>query len=564
MKTLKKLLPFVLALHACARPLPGWDAQHPTPQGPPPPELRAPDDKERLTTPRPHFSWRLPPGETAGVLELCRDPECKRVLVRHEARDGWTPDVDLPSGPAFWRVFGKSGDLVGKEATPARPIAIDTTITWTGKHVEGVFPRSNSEYGKRLVPKLDAAVELYAKILKVPLPSGTTLVLFYGSDEAYLYSHGRGAPIDHEAGFASEQRRDSSGQYIVGAPPTAVHVKFGVHDGFDDDPEANGFVEEVALHELAHAVQFTGVFHYHDLPAWWVEGLSDLLASRALRDIFGVPYARQFSLASRSRNVMYLHEKHKLVPLDELFTFESTRPHSADPVTVAALYAESYCLLHFLDVEQPEAFGRLMQSVANMQSLHGSTTQLRQLTGDLGAFEQRWLAALAQEPLLPWAATSERVELRVAGNELVVTASPQQFNTVRYVGPTVAPPVPPAVGDQLEATLDVHAGDEPGSCLFVHGVNGSYVACVGNSGNARLFRLMRHSEVVAQAKMQKGLIVPGTAHRLSLALGADHWILRLDDSDVLDARPPTGGVDAWGVSAFDGRSHYRDVQLKSP
>ncbi|HEX4457951.1 MAG TPA: hypothetical protein VIA18_08265, partial [Polyangia bacterium] len=215
-------------------------------------------------------------------------------------------------------------------------------------------------------------------------------------------------------------------------------------------------------------------------------------------------------------------------------------------------------------IEQPEAFARLMHSVANMQSVHGSTVQLRQLTGDLGAFEQRWLTALANEKLLPWAATSDRVDLRVAGNALSVTASPKQYNVVRYVGPTVAPPAPPAFDDKLEATLDVHAGDEPRSCLFVHGVNGNYIACVNNGGHARILRLMQHSQILAQGNIAKGLLAPGAQHRLSLELGLEHWILRLDDAVVLDAKPPTIGIDAWGVAAYDGRSHYRDVQLVKP
>jgi hypothetical protein len=559
----KTPLVLLLGLSGCASSVAAWDPQHPTPQGPPPPALRSPAALERVTTARPRFTWRLPPGESSVIVEVCRDRGCKRVVVRHEihGRESWTPDGDLPSGPAYWRAFGKSGELVGEQPSEARALAIDTNVSWSGAHVEVIVPASNSDYGKRLVPKLDAAAELYAKILNIRLPPGTVPLLFYGSDEAYLLSHGRSAPIAHEAGFASEQARDSQGQYIVSARSSAVHVKFGVQDGIDDDPDASGLLEEVALHELAHAVQFTGVFHYHDLPAWWVEGLSELLASRAKRDIFGVPFERQFSLARRARLVERLHATHKMVPLTDLLTFESTRPHSSDPETVAALYGESFCLLHFLDVEQPEAFGRLMQSVANMSSLHGSTTQLRQLTGDLSAFESRWLTALAKEPLAQWNSGSDRVELRTTADELVLAAPAGEIGPAVYVGPTVGAAPAPTSGERVEATVDVHAGDALSACLWLRGGGGNYAACIYAKGSARLIHLEKKSQILAQAKFLPLQLGPGTPHRLSLELGHERWTLRLDDVEVLSAAAPAASVSAWGVAADNGRSHYRDVHL---
>jgi hypothetical protein len=539
-----------------------WDPQHPTPQGPPSPALKSPAASDRVTNSRPHFSWRLPAGEKSAVVEVCRDAACNRVVAKGEAAREWTPDQDLPSGMVYWRAFGKDGDLVGKQASETRPLAVDTSVSWTGKHVEVIVPLSASRFGEQLAPRLDRAVELYAKVLGVAVPPASIPVLFYTTDEAYERAHARSAPIAHEAGFAFFPRQDSSGAPIVGGPRLGCHVKFGAQDGIGDDPDATGVIEEVALHELAHAVEFLAVPRYMDLPAWWTEGLSDLLACRAMREILGVPLERQRLLSSRVRLVDALARSGKLVPLTELVNFESGKPHTLDPVRMFALYAESFYLLHFLEAEQPERFAATLRAVANMTALRGATSQLRDLTGDLDSFQKRWLAAVGGEHLASWQPLSERSDVRTTPAELVLNAPPGIIGAAAYSGPSVTLASSPRVGDAIEAVVDVHAGDEPVGCLLVAGARANYVACANNR-NARLLRLrVPQSDTLASANIPAGAMATGTQHKLALEIGAERWTLRLDDEVVLEAAPPREELRAWGVAAVSGRSHYRGAHLR--
>src|SRR6185312_6037571 len=63
-----RLLLLGLLAGGCAH-APAWDPQHPTAEGPPAPRLGSPSADDHVTAARPTFSWHLPAGVAAGVLE---------------------------------------------------------------------------------------------------------------------------------------------------------------------------------------------------------------------------------------------------------------------------------------------------------------------------------------------------------------------------------------------------------------------------------------------------------------------------------------------------------------
>ena len=499
-----------------------------------------------MTAARPTFSWHLPAGVAAGVLELCRDRACARPFLERGAAVSFTPSADLPSGMIYWRVRGKSGGLVGKPSA-IRALAVDTTVTWSGRYVDVVVPASDSAFGQRLVPLLDRAVDEYVQYLGVSAPSQKVPIFFYVTDAAYLQAR-RDVPPKHEAGFTLMPASVWDRRH-----PLGCHIRYGTRLT-SDDAATTGDVESIVLHELAHAVAFEAMPLYQQLPAWWIEGMSDLLSSKAMADIWHVPLERQPLMSERLRFAV----REKSIPLDELLSLEhGTISAVADPEHVGMVYAEGFALLQYLDSpshpDRQRAFREVVKSIASLSKLTSATKQLKELVHDLKKFEFEWRTALAETTIFPW---MSEAQLRVSPAEVEVGAWPAHLAIAYFGGATAAEPGRLAPGDRVEALVDVHAGDEPSGCLVVSTADRArYGFCANDRGKARLVRLGEPTQKVATGTVPSGLFAPGARARLSLELRADRWIGSVDGNVAIDVAAPAAAA-MWGVAADSGHAHF--------
>jgi hypothetical protein len=90
-----------------------------------PPRPIAPLSTATATSRRPTLRWELAVGTEGARVELCRDRACSTVLETLEV-DGTSarPTTDLPAGMLFWRLFGRTGGLVGVDASPTWQLRI--------------------------------------------------------------------------------------------------------------------------------------------------------------------------------------------------------------------------------------------------------------------------------------------------------------------------------------------------------------------------------------------------------------------------------------------------------
>src|SRR5262245_643599 len=94
-----------------------WDPAHPTPGGPPPPELGTPSPGETFETARPTFRWRLPRGVDEARLNIARGGLCDEAVETLTVRGEQTvPTRDLPSGAYRLCIRSVAGAHVGRHA----------------------------------------------------------------------------------------------------------------------------------------------------------------------------------------------------------------------------------------------------------------------------------------------------------------------------------------------------------------------------------------------------------------------------------------------------------------
>ena len=78
------------------------------------PRAIAPLSTMRVTSQRPTLRWELAAGTDGARVELCADRACAAPLETIDvAGTSVRPSVALPRGPVFWRVRGRTGDVVG-------------------------------------------------------------------------------------------------------------------------------------------------------------------------------------------------------------------------------------------------------------------------------------------------------------------------------------------------------------------------------------------------------------------------------------------------------------------
>jgi hypothetical protein len=85
----------------------------------PAPRLIAPLSTARVTRMNPTLHWELAAGTDGARIEICKERDCSTILATFDATgiNGTVP-MDLPAGVAYWRAYGKSGDLIGCTPTP--------------------------------------------------------------------------------------------------------------------------------------------------------------------------------------------------------------------------------------------------------------------------------------------------------------------------------------------------------------------------------------------------------------------------------------------------------------
>ncbi len=95
----------------------------------PAPAPSSPSRRARFDYANPRFAWRPVAGAAAYLLEVCRDPDCGR-LVRRAAgltEATWHPE-DLPAGELYWRVSAVSPSGLDGYPSRAVPFAVDSAV----------------------------------------------------------------------------------------------------------------------------------------------------------------------------------------------------------------------------------------------------------------------------------------------------------------------------------------------------------------------------------------------------------------------------------------------------
>ena len=82
-----------------------------------PPQPVSPPSVSWVNGSRPHFTWRLPPGATGAILEICPSRGCVTNVQTYEALGELDPP-DLAPGVWYWRLRSKTADSIGKAYSP--------------------------------------------------------------------------------------------------------------------------------------------------------------------------------------------------------------------------------------------------------------------------------------------------------------------------------------------------------------------------------------------------------------------------------------------------------------
>lgn len=385
-----------------------WDPAHPTPGGPPPPELLSPAPGETFNEARPIFRFRLPRGVDGARLTIAHSSLCGDVVMNLEARGGEVaPARDLPSGTYWICIRSSAGERTGRSA-PSRRFAVNLKVVSVGKHVDVIVPREQKEIADRLAALGDRAIERYAEILGVPVPEYKCRVYFYLTKTT----------IDEIAM-----------QWIHGKPETPAYTNWQIGSHILwwqrlDRPVADalGDTEHTVLHELAHSFGGKQLLLYGDHPRWLVEGMAEILPDMAFERAGGeLPpenVARLYELR-KSR------DERRLIPLAELLEIERNKPFN-DKKRMGLFYLEVYSLMHYLDTQKHDRFRAFLREVAGMRGFLGTwriNRAFRRAFGEPAALEKAWLDAAASEKLAPWWSRKGEVR-RLADGALVLDTAP--------------------------------------------------------------------------------------------------------------------------------------------
>jgi hypothetical protein len=322
--------------------------------------------------------------------------------------------------------------------------------------------------------------------------------------------------------------------------------------------DAAGWLETVAVHELAHSFQMRRVAGYPSHPAWWTEGIAEWLAERALGPE-DPTLARLPALAGRIHFLRRELQRGHNLSLRQLLQVRAQSAWRLDDESLT-FYAEAYALLRFLDAPEDPArrrrfrdFVRAVERDPDGRAAAGLNARFERTFGDLGALERAWLAWIRSAPLTPW--WRRRGELRVLSDGALVLDAPGGH--AAWALHTAAPV---ATGARLEARLNARPGRR-GSAGFVLGdCDGKpcHLVLFDEAGGVGLFeeaegRIRRLSESKAAANALDG------PHRIAVEVGWNRVTPVVDGvpSPPLRVAVPLG--EAWGVAGVDGHYEIREV-----
>jgi hypothetical protein len=289
-----------------------------------------------------------------------------------------------------------------------------------------------------------------------------------------------------------------------------------------------------------------------------VEGLADVLAERAITD---TPDALPPPNPLESQRVRVarraLAEGH-FIRVEDLLTDAYSSWSNPDGHDVSLHYAESYCLVRFLDgADHPERQKQFRELAGGAVKMNGFALATRinravhRLMGDGAAFERELEQWVRTTPLYPWENLAGDVR-PLDADRFVLDTGPKQAGLALAEAPA-------QVGDRVDVDLESVDAKEVGVVFAARAPDDFWVfshvdrkLVLGRFNNKRFVPLATRRVDAPTSR----------ARHLSVELGDHQVIVRADDWPEWK-QPMTDAVDGrWGLFSYDGETRI-DRAIKS-
>jgi hypothetical protein len=430
-----------------------------------------------------------------------------------------------------------------------------------GRRISVFAPGEERAAAKRIADMGDAQIARMAEDLGLALPATRFKIFLYATEEEYAAAE---EPRTHgvfRKNLAFTYARDAE-----------VHMVFQPRPGRGGEGgDAPGMLEALAMHELAHALQYKTVASYDEQPAWLSEGVADLMSERALaggdRSLIGtVPWYADFY-----HDVGEAIDIGTFVPLERLLA-EGVQVDDDQDRQVR--YGTSYALVRLLDDPSSDerrarfrAFLREVsqyrpgEDVANrvnvrFRELFGTPVKGGEGVASLIRLERDLVASVKRAELFPWQTLYK--DVRATSDGWIIMDS---FPRSSAVALSSAPPLAGRAVIRAKVVIADGPGRQADIIFGYRARNDFYKLAFGSEGFVSLLRFDGEWRRIAQATVAPELLAPGAPHDLEVAIDVARLAAKVDGRPVFKftIRDRTFGAGRFGIGAYDGRALFRDV-----